>query len=179
MKARRPACGVCILVLLGLSWWSGCGVKNEPLPPQGVLPEPIVDLRARSTTNGIELTWSRPERYRNGNRMRDLSDFVVLRAPDHQPLKPLAQLALTDRERFQHQRRLFYIDTNTLLGRHYRYQVISRTTDGYESPPSNEIALSRTPPEPAEDKFALPTPHGHSPPGSGRQQASPRGGPSP
>lgn len=140
-----------ILLLCGLVSWSGCGIKTRPRPAEDVRPEPIVDLRAKSVAKGIELAWNRPDRYQDGARMRDLGEFVVLRGSDDGALAELTTLPITDRERFQQQRHLLFLDTGALMNHRYRYRVISRTTDGYESVPSNEAMLTRTLPPPAPD----------------------------
>ncbi len=138
--------------------WSGCGIKTRPRPPEDVRPEAIADLRATSVANGIELAWSRPERYQDSSRMRDLGEFLVLRGSDDGALAELTTLPVTDRERFEHQHRLLFLDTGALMNHRYRYRIISRTTDGYESVPSNEASLTRTlpPPPPDPEHFAFP-----------------------
>ncbi len=140
-----------VLLLIALVAWSGCGIKTRPRPPEDVRPEPIADLRAKSVAKGIELAWSRPDRYQDGARMRDLDEFVVLRGSAEGALAELTTLPITDRERFQQQRHLLFLDTGALMNHRYRYRVISRTTDGYESVPSNEAMLTRTVPPPAPD----------------------------
>lgn len=104
-----------------------------------------MDLKATSVANGIKLTWTRPERYAGGGSMRDLANFVVLRGEGDGPLQPLVVLPLTDRERFQHVRNLYYVDSDTRLERRYRYEVISQTSDDYESLPSIQAEITRTP----------------------------------
>ena len=53
-----------------------------------------------------------------------------------------------------------FIDGSTILGKTYHYQVISSTTDGYVSEPSNDVTIVRrnasAPPNP--DTFVIPTP---------------------
>ena len=158
MRNRIAARSAWILLLIGLASWFGCGIKTRPRPPEDVRPEPIVDLRAKSVAKGIELAWSRPEHYQDGTRMRDLGEFVVLRGSDDGAPAELTTLPITDRERFQQQRRLLFLDSGALMNHRYRYRVISRTTDGYESVPSNEAMLTRTlpPPEPDPEHFTFP-----------------------
>ena len=139
---------------------AGCGVKSAPQAPELVRPAPITDLNATSDTHGIKLSWARPTHYTGGHTMRDLGAFVVLRASAaNGPMVPLVVLPVTDQERFSIEREFSYIDTETAMGSLYRYQIISRTTDGYSSPPSNEVALTRTKPTPPPnpDTFKLPS----------------------
>jgi hypothetical protein len=77
----------------------------------------------------------------------------------------LTELPVLDQERFQVAHRFSYLDKATVLGRRYRYELISVTGDGYKSEPSNEIAVERTkPPPPNPESFVLPTPPAEPPP---------------
>jgi len=145
MRTRTAAFTAWLLLSLGLAFWPGCGIKTKPRAPEDVRPEQIIDLRANSVVDGIQLAWTRPERYQNGDRMRDLSEFIVLRGADSEPVTEVAKVPVTDQQRFQLQHHLFLVDKGTLMKHRYRYRVISRTSDGYESLPSNEAALVRTP----------------------------------
>ena len=146
MSSRATAFGAWLVLSIGLACWSGCGIKTRPRAPEDVRPEQIVDLRAKPVADGIQLAWSRPEKYQNGDRMRDLSEFVVLRGADSEPVTEVAKLPITDQQRFQQQRHLLLTDKGTLMNHRYRYRVISLTSDGYQSLPSNEAVLIRTPP---------------------------------
>lgn len=159
MNRTRRSCKPGAIALLALLIASGCGVKSALIPPQEARPERIVDLKGAAAAGGIRLSWSRPTHYTAGGRMRDLDQFVILRAEPGQQLSPLIKIPLTDQERFRQQRRLSYLDADAQLGRSYRYEVIALTADGYQSAPSNQVELVRTPPPPPNpDKFALPAP---------------------
>ena len=97
-------------------------------------------------------------RYVSGHSMRDLGDFVLLRGEGSLPLRPLVELPLTDQERFSQQRSFSYVDDETRIGRRYRYQIVSQTTDGYTSAPSNEVEFTRAPRTILKQDFALPAP---------------------
>lgn len=90
--------------------------------------------------------------------MSDLDRFVVLRAEPGEQFTSVASVGLTDKERFQQQRQLSFVDSGAQLGRSYRYEVIALTTDGYQSVPSNQVELVRAPPAPNPDTFILPQP---------------------
>jgi hypothetical protein len=138
----------------------GCGVKSAPIAPELVLPQRILDLRAAADPNGIKLIWERPTRYTGGHTMRDLSGFVILRSEGNGPAEPLVELPVTDRERFSVQRQFGYIDNETVVGRNYAYEIISRTSDGYVSQPSNQVTFTRVKPAPPPnpETYTLPTP---------------------
>ncbi len=157
IRARRGRIASAVALALALA---GCGIKGPPQPPEAVRPERILNLAASPDSAGIRLTWSRPERYTKGATMRDLAGFVVMRAQDDEPLKPLVDLPITDRERFRKQTTLDWVDTTTEMGAAYRYAVVSMTDDGYRSEPSNVVQFTRiVPPPPSNpENFALPKP---------------------
>ncbi|HTY55327.1 MAG TPA: hypothetical protein VMB26_09005 [Candidatus Binataceae bacterium] len=130
-------------MMLAVVVCSGCGIKTKPRAPEDVRPEQIVDLRATSVADGIQLAWTRPDRYQNHDQMRDLSDFLVLRGTGNQPMVAVGKLPVTDQQRFQQQHHMLLVDRDAKLNQHYRYQIISETSDGYQSLPSNEAALVR------------------------------------
>jgi hypothetical protein len=149
-----------LLALIGLPAFVGCGVKSTPVPPQTVHPAAISDLHASADPAGINLTWSRPMRYVSGHSMRDLGGFVLLRGEGNQPFQPLVELPVTDQERFSVQRTFSYVDGEAQAGNNYRYEIISRTTDGYTSAPSNQVQFTRIQPHKTlqPQNFVMPTP---------------------
>jgi len=98
--------------------------------------------------------------YVSGHSMRDLGGFVLLRGEGNQPFQPLARLPVSDQERFSPQLTFSYLDNKTQVGNSYRYKIISHTTDGYTSAPSNEVEFTRARPYETlkPQNFALPTP---------------------
>jgi hypothetical protein len=152
---------IILLLLAGaLILYAGCGIKSRPVPPSQVRPQRTIDLEAVSLTNGIRIRWSRPEHYTGGGRMRDLGKFEILRASGGGEPRMVADIPVTDLRRFRQERHFSYLDTDTEVGRRYRYQIISVTTDGYESLPSNQAEIVRTVPKPPPnpENFVLPTP---------------------
>jgi len=97
--------------------------------------------------------------YVSGHSMRDLGGFVLLRGEGNEPFQPLVELPVTDQERFAQQRSFSYLDEETRIGRSYRYQIVSQTTDGYTSAPSNEVQITRVAPHAMfkPRNFGLPT----------------------
>jgi hypothetical protein len=149
-----------LALLLFAFTWLACGVKSPPIPPEEARPEQIVDLHGASSHNGIRLTWGRPVRYASGKRLTDLQGFVLMRAEGDGPFHQVAEIPVTDQGRIQVQHVFNYVDTATTIGAAYRYAVIARTTDDYESKPSNVVSLARTQPAPTPnpETFMLPTP---------------------
>jgi hypothetical protein len=149
-----------ILTFVAAAMWAGCGVKSPPIPPEYARPERIMNLRATSEKRGIELSWGRPDKYVGGDTLRDLAGFVLTRSDSGAPYQQIAEVPVTDQDRFQKQRVFQYLDKNTTVGHQYMYRVISRTTDDYQSDPSNEATITRTipPPPPNPETYVLPTP---------------------
>lgn len=138
-----------------------CGRKALPKPPEFAAPRTISDLRATSTRDGIMLAWSRPREYADGSTLDALGQFVVERHPTSASgeFVSIATLEVTDRERFRQTRTFRYIDHDSVLGSSYQYRVISSTTDGYTSAPSNVVTIERTvPPENTRANSPSPTP---------------------
>jgi hypothetical protein len=156
----KPLAAVLICIALASLGWLGCGVKSIPIPPEAARPEKIQNLEATSTKDGIRLSWSRPESYAGGQKMRDLGGFTVARSGADGPFEKIGEIPITDQGRFQVQRTFIYTDSATELGSTYRYQVISNTTDGYHSEPSNTATIVRKTPQPPPnpENFVLPTP---------------------
>jgi hypothetical protein len=151
---------IAIIVTIATTGLPGCGVKSAPVPPEFARPERILTLRAQPAVHGIMLAWQRPSRYNGGHTMRDLGDFVLLRAQGDGPMTALVKIPVTDQERFQVQTEFSYLDGETRMGDRYRYTVIAETTDGYHSEPSNEVQLTRIKPPaaPNPDNYKLPAP---------------------
>jgi hypothetical protein len=160
MGKQQPRSILLLVALIGIPLLVGCGVKSTPVPPETVHPAAISDLQASADPTGINLTWSRPMHYVSGHSMRDLGGFVLLRGEGNQPLQPLVELPVTDQERFAPQRMYSYVDGEAQVGNRYRYEIISRTTDGYTSEPSNQVQFTRVPPHKTlqPQNLALPAP---------------------
>jgi hypothetical protein len=135
---------------------SACGRKTAIKPPEFVAPATIASLAAHNTADGIRLTWRRPATYADGSRMEDLGAFRLERSAARGPFTPIATVAVTDRDRIQKARRFRWLDVAVAVGETYQYRVISFTTDGYVSQPSNVVTIERSVPTPAPAPTATP-----------------------
>ena len=160
MRREVRITAIALTAIAATALWLGCGVKSPPIPPEAAKPEQILDLQASSQRAGIRVVWHRPERYAGGGAMRDLGSFTLMRAESDGPYLKVADVPVTDQARFQVQRTFTYIDQNTEVGKTYHYEIVSNTTDGYVSKPSNTATVVRRipPPPPNPDTFQLPTP---------------------
>lgn len=131
----------CLLPLLS----AGCGRPAPPRAPEDVRPHPLADLAASNVADGIQLSWSRPQLYADGTRMTDLGGFAIERATaDALSYQRIAELAVTDRDRFRQIKRFKHLDRDVTPGILYRYRVVSFTVDRYFSAPSNAVTIERT-----------------------------------
>jgi hypothetical protein len=160
MRAMKSFTIMVVMVALSEVAWLGCGVKSMPISPEAARPAPIVGLEATSQKSGVRLTWDRPDKYASGDTMKDLGGFTIARTEGEAPFQKLGEIPVTDNDRFQVQRVFTYIDKGAEVGKTYRYEVTSNTTDGYVSAPSNEVTIVRKvpPPPPSPETFTLPTP---------------------
>jgi len=144
-RARLPL----VLAALGVALAASmCGRKTPIRAPELAAPERIENLSATNTAAGIQLSWARPKAYADGTRMPDLGSFQVERSDADAGFAPVATIEVTDRERFQQERRYRWVDADTVIGQGYAYRVISSTTDGYRSRPSNIVVIERALPTP-------------------------------
>lgn len=58
----------------------GCGFKNQPVPPDTVVPEAIRDLRYTVEGNGVQLSWTYPIETIAGESIDDISSFELFTA---------------------------------------------------------------------------------------------------
>ena len=92
--------------------------------------------------------------------MRNLGYFAIMRGDPNGAIKQVAQVEVTDQERFQQQQVFTFTDRDTTVGDSYDYQIVSFTQDDYESQPSNQVNIERTVPRPPPnpENYVLPTP---------------------
>jgi hypothetical protein len=159
---KRQSCIALILlaVIIAPTLGIGCGVKSPPIAPQLAVPEQITSLNAIAEKDGVRLAWDRPGHTAGGHKMSDLGSFEINRAQGSGEFLPLAEIPVTDQDRFQQQQRFSYLDNTAVVGRRYRYQVISATLDNYRSEPSNLAEISYEPPAPPPnpENYQLPQP---------------------
>ena len=147
-RSAARAALVCALLTCALAAAAGCGRRGNPRPPEDVLPQTITALEVREEPAGIVVAWPRPDLYTGGGKMSDLGAFIVERAVGEGTAEftEHARIEVLDRDRFRQVRNFRFTDTGTSAGVHYRYRVVSTTTDGYVSAPSNEVGITRTGP---------------------------------
>lgn len=129
---------------------SACGKKGEPRAPELATPKLITNLAARSTADGVALTWNRPTEYVDGSALKDLASFVIFRKEISRscldcpvPYRQLTTVNVEDREKFVRQKQYRFDDREVRSNTIYRYRVASQLFDGSLSGPSNEVEITR------------------------------------
>jgi len=139
-----------LLILTLLLAGSACGKKADPRAPELATPKLITNLTARSTADGVALTWNRPTEYVDGTELKDLASFVIFRKEISQscidcpvPYRQLTTVNVEDREKFVRLKQYRFDDREVRSNTIYRYRVASQLFDGSLSGPSNEVELTR------------------------------------
>lgn len=124
----------------------GCGRKTPPRPPQYVIPKSPAPVTVTPVPDGLKVSWRRPTEYVDGTTLEDLGGFDVYRACGEGDFwEPIAELPVTDRERFRKGRTFAYIDHSIPSDSPCRYRVVAATLDGYRSPPAEGVLGGPTP----------------------------------
>ncbi len=58
----------------------GCGYKNQPVPPENVVPQPIEDLRYSVSDKGVRLNWSYPVETIKRTTLTEIDSFELFLA---------------------------------------------------------------------------------------------------
>ena len=139
-----------LLVLMLVVAASACGRKGDPRAPELATPKLITNLAARSTADGVALTWNRPTEYVDGSELKDLASFVIFRKEISQscldcpvPYRQLTTVNVEDREKFVRLKQYRFDDREVRANTIYRYRVASQLFDGSLSGPSNEVEITR------------------------------------
>lgn len=69
--------GASAVVLSGFLFFSGCGFKNNPVPPENVVPKAVDDLSYSIEGNQVTLRWSYPVKNIAGTDLTDISGFEL------------------------------------------------------------------------------------------------------
>jgi hypothetical protein len=142
MKLHRAVRSMPVLLVLAAVGSGGCGLKADPRGADQVRPRTISSLSGKPQQDGIHLEWQRPAAYASGQRMDDLGGFLVFRGLPGEEAKQIADIPVTDRDRFRPEKTFGYVDKETGPSGTYYYRVISYTTDSYFSLPSNQVTIA-------------------------------------
>jgi len=140
-----------ITILLALTLMPGCGRKTALIAPQKLVPVAISDLRYFLDENGVSLEWTYPVKMENGDELRVIENFEVLRAaiPEEEycegcPVR-FGKQVLVDGGPLPvkgESRTATYNEVDLRDGYRYLYKVRSRSAGLYSSGDSNLISFT-------------------------------------
>lgn len=73
----KTALALAVAAMLGVS---GCGYKDDPVPPQHVLPQAVSDLSVELDDQGATLSWTYPRKTVTGGDVEEIDGFQLYRA---------------------------------------------------------------------------------------------------
>ena len=139
-----------LLVIMLAVAANACGKKSDPRAPELATPKLITNLAAKSSADGVALTWNRPTEYVDGSALKDLASFVIFRKEVSPscldcpvPYRELTTVNVEDREKFVRLKQYRFDDREVRSNTIYRYRVSSQLFDGTLSGPSNEVEVKR------------------------------------
>ncbi len=148
-KASGSRCVGLILVMITLLFLGGCGFKNDPLPPDKIVPKAISDLTHSIDAKGVKLSWSYPIETVLGTAIGEIDSFELYRAvvplkdyckncpiPFSDPVE-IAGGITSEEER----RKATYETTLLRSGHRYFFKVRSRTSWWATSGDSNIVSF--------------------------------------
>ena len=145
MTSRRQVAVIGVVALVSLAT-GACGKRAAPVAPERRVPGTVLDLAAIVRTDGIELTWTNPNRRADGTPLRELARARVFRAEDTAAGDPKPALARGGRIAGYTEiatvaavtgARASFIDTGTLVrDRRYTYTVVTEDLEARMSLPS-------------------------------------------
>jgi predicted small lipoprotein YifL len=136
---------VVILLIIAI-FVIACGRKEKPLPPEAKAPRAVSYFTARGDVQGIILSWTAPEKTAQGELLKDLSSFLIMRAR-HTPDEidgpdTLAQIRHTPEVGSQEPKKYFYRDENVRPGQKMSYVVYPVNEQGVRGVPSPSLLVT-------------------------------------
>jgi hypothetical protein len=152
-----------LMVVAALAF-AGCGYKDDPVPPQHVLPKAVLDLRAELDDRGATLSWSYPRETVTGGDVEEIDGFELYRAEipvdNHCPSCPVPYSAAIEVPGGLtvpgSSKTAIYEVRDLRPGNLYFFKVRSKSGWWRESKDSNEVSfLWQTPPATPQGLTAL------------------------
>jgi hypothetical protein len=129
-----------------------CGKKGPPMPKMLALPGAINDLSGEVKDGVLFLSFTLPQKNRDGTEMKDLAGFKVLKrcGTCMGEFQPFTDVRLDENKGYiVHNGKLYIYDDELTEGFQYSYKVYSYTQKGSRGEPSNMFTAKwERPPEP-------------------------------
>lgn len=135
---------VTIAVAFPLATTAGCGLRGNPRPPEFTMPVIPGTVQVARDARGVVLRWQRPERSADGERLEDLSAFVVEKKGegDAEWLE-VATIDVVDQEKIRRRRDFSWRDPDAGPA---AYRVTAVCADGQRGEPVDAVAKPSPPP---------------------------------
>ena len=125
----------------------GCGLPGAPQPPSLGIPKAVGDLQAARKGSLVRLAWTEPKETTDGELIRKLGQMVVARAEEGGAFQKIAAIPLQPALKTEQPVRASASDdisallANPATTDFLRYQVVSLSSRGRASFPSNEVSI--------------------------------------
>ena len=114
---------------------AACGIRTPPRPPEDTMPHAATDLSAKRDGTTVKLDWSRPDKSMDGQRLADLTGFLIERRAGTDAFTIIADLPADAQHRIRKIQRYSYVDEAPPPGA-IEYRVVCYASDGQRGPPS-------------------------------------------
>lgn len=126
----------------------GCGLRTAPQPIEDTAPIVGGNVDATIKDGAVVLRWPRADRSANGQRLYDLSAFIVERSRAGGSFERIATIDVVDQEKIRRRNKFEYRDETPGTGP-LAYRVLAVTADGQEGPPTPVVTVDlAAPPAP-------------------------------
>lgn len=114
---------------------AACGIRTPPRPPEDTMPRAASELSARRDDAAVRLEWKRPDKSMDGQRLADLTGFLVERRSGDGAYTIIADVPADTAHRLRPIERYSHVDASPPAGS-IEYRIVCHTADGQRSPPS-------------------------------------------
>lgn len=125
---------------VAMSLAAACGLRTPPHPIEDTAPIVGGNVEATLEDGAVVLRWPRAERSANGERLYDLTAFIVERSRAGAPFERIATIDVVDQEKIRRRSRFEYRDGNPGRGP-LAYRVLAVTAEGQEGPPTPPVSV--------------------------------------
>jgi hypothetical protein len=126
---------------------TACGIRTLPRPPEDTMPRAATDLVAKRDETGVRLEWERPGKSMDGERLADLTGFLVERRGSNGSFTIIADVPADTTHRLRPYKSYSYVDKAAPDG-NVEYRIVCYASDGQRSPPSVAAFTSSAEPTP-------------------------------
>ncbi len=136
-----------MLVATLLATTLACGIRTPPRPPEDTMPRAVTDVGAKRDGTSVRLEWERPDKSMDGQRLADLTGFLVERRGSDGSFTIIGDVAADTTHRLRPFKNYSYVDKAAPDG-NVEYRIVGYTADGQRSPPSRSAFTEKAEPKP-------------------------------